>query len=140
MARLDANLTVSTGQGDYLCSMSDQYTEMVTAKQKVDNTDDFITIATLGASTVGIGGSAGQRLKGAKLIVVKNNSPVTVELQLRYAEWKDDSDIDQTNSVDLGPGSATVVRQLSLILGANEYIVLPNQWAVGYAADLSRTS
>ena len=137
MARLDANLTVSTGQGDYLCSMSDQYTEMVTAKQKVDNTDDFITIATLGSSLVGIGGSAGQRLKGAKLIVVKNNSPVTVELQLRYAEWVDSSDIDQTNSIDLGPGGATVVRQLSLILGANEYIVLPNQWAVGYAADLS---
>ena len=121
MARLEANLTVSTGQGsDYLCSMSDQYTEMVTAKQKVDNTDDFITIATLGSSLVGIGGSAGQRLKGAKLIVVKNNSPVTVELQLRYAEWVDDSDIDQTNSIDLGPGSDTVIRQLSLILGENE--------------------
>ena len=138
MAKLDANLTVTTGQGqDYLCSMSDNYTEILTAKQKVDNTDAFITIATLGSSTSGLGASVGQRLKGAKLIVIKNNSPVSVELQLRYAECKDDSNIDQTNSVDLGPGSATTSRQLNLILSANEYMVLPNQWAVGYAEDAS---
>ena len=138
MAKLDANLTVTTGQGkEYLCSMSDNYSEILTAKQKVDNTDAFITIATLGSSTSGLGASVGQRLKGAKLIVIKNNSPVSVELQLRYAEWKDDSNIDQTNSVDLGPGSATTSRQLNLILSANEYMVLPNQWAVGYAEDAS---
>mgnify|MGYP003642861874 CR=1 FL=1 len=138
MARLDANLTITTGQGkEYLCSMSDNYTEILTAKQKVDNTDAFITLASLGSSAAGIGASAGQRLRGAKLIVIKNNSPVGVELQLRYAEWKDDSNIDQTNSVDLGPGSATTSRQLNLVLSANEYIVLPNQWAVGYAEDAS---
>ena len=138
MAKLDANLTVTTGQGkEYLCSMSDNYSEILTSKQKVDNTDAFITIATLGSSTSGLGASVGQRLKGAKLIVIKNNSPVSVELQLRYAEWKDDSNIDQTNSVDLGPGSATTSRQLNLILSANEYMVLPNQWAVGYAEDAS---
>ena len=137
MARLDANLTVGTGQGDYECSMTDQYTEIVTTKQKVDNTDTFITIATLGKSTSGVGASAGQRLKGAKLVVVKNNSPVAVELQLRYAEWLDSSNTDQTNSIDLGPGSATTTRQLSLVLGANEYIVFPNQWGVGYAEDTS---
>ena len=133
MARLDANLTVGTSQGDYECSMTDQYTEIVTTKQKVDNTDTFITIATLGKSTSGVGASAGQRLKGAKLVVVKNNSPVAVELQLRYAEWLDSSNTDQTNAIDLGPGSATTTRQLSLVLGANEYIVFPNQWVVGYA-------
>ena len=59
MARLDANLTVGTGQGDYECSMTDQYTEIVTTKQKVDNTDTFITIASLGKSLTGIGGSVG---------------------------------------------------------------------------------
>ncbi len=137
MARLDANLTVSTGQGDYLCSMSDQYTEMVTSKQKVDNTDSFITIATLGKSTAGIGASAGQRLKGAKLIIIKNNSPVTVELQLKYTEWKDDSNIDKSNSIDISGDGASTERQIMLILGANEYIVLPNQWAVGYENDAS---
>ena len=138
MAKLDANLTVSTGEGkEYLCSMSDNYTEIVTAIQKVDNTDAFITIATLGKSLTGIGASAGQRLKGAKLIVIKNNSPVCVELQLKYAEWKDDSNIDKTNSIDISGDGATTSRQLNLVLGANEYIVLPNQWAVGYEDDAS---
>ena len=137
MAKLDANLTVSTGEGkDYLCSMSDTYTEIVTAKQKVDNTNAFITLATLGKSTTGIGASAGARLKGAKLIVLKNNSPVSVELQLKYSEWHDSSDIDQTNSIDLGSG-ATTERLLNLILAANEYILLPNQWAAGYETDTS---
>ena len=46
MAKLDANLTITTGQGkDYVCSMSDQYTEILTTKQKVDNSDTFIVLA-----------------------------------------------------------------------------------------------
>ena len=137
MAKLDANLTVSTGEGkDYLCSMSDTYTEIVTSKQKVDNTDAFITLATLGKSITGMSASLGARLKGAKLIILKNNSPISVELQLKYSEWHDSSDIDQTNSIDLG-GGGTTERILNLILAANEYILLPNQWASGYETDTS---
>ena len=138
MARLDANLTVSTGQGsDYLCSMSDNYTEIVTTKQKVDNTDGFIQLVALGSSMSGIGAGVGARLKGARLIIIKNNSPVGAEVQFKYTEWLDNSNIDQTNSVDLGPGSATTTRQCSLLLGAGEYMILPNQWLVGYAEDAS---
>ena len=138
MARLEANLTVKTGQGaDYICEMSDQYTEIVTSKQKVDNADSFNVLATFGQSTTGIASAVGLRMKGAKLVVVKNNSPVGVELQLTARDWKDDSNIDQTNSVDLGPGSATTIRQFSYLLGANEYMVLPNQYMVSYAEDAS---
>ena len=136
MANLSANLTVTTGQGkDYVCSMSDQYTEILTTKQKVDNTDSFIILASLGGGAISTG--VGQRLKGAKLIVIKNNSPVTVELQLKYAEWKDDSNIDQTNSIDISGDGASTERQVMFILGANEYMLLPNQWAVGYENDAS---
>ena len=135
MARLDANLTVSTNDGDYLCSMDNQYTEVVSAKQKVDNTNAFITIATLGKSISGTGAGVGQRLKGAKLIVLKNNSPVSVEIQLMYTEWKDDSNIDQTNSIDISGDGASTTRQLNLILTANQYMVLPNQRAAGYEND-----
>ena len=138
MAKLDANLTITTGQDkDYICSMSDSYTEVLTTKQKVDNSDSFIVLATLGGSQAGIGASVGQRLKGAKLIVIKNNSPVAVELQLKYAEWKDDSNIDQTNSIDISGDGASTERQIMFILGANEYMLLPNQWAVGYENDAS---
>ncbi len=137
MANLTAQLNIRTGKDNYLMKMEDVYTQVFRSTEVVDNTNAFITLATLGASTTGIGGSVGQRLKGAKLITIKNNSHTGVELQLRYAEWKDDSNIDQTNSVDLGPGSATTTRQLNLLLGANEFLVLPNQWAVGYAEDAS---
>ena len=138
MARLEANLTVKTGQGaDYLCEMSDQYTEIITSKQKVDNADSFNILATFGRTSVGIAAAAGLRMKSAKLIVVKNNSPVGVELQFKVRDFKDDSNIDQTNSVDLGPGSATTIRQFSYLLGANEYMVLPNQYMVSYAEDAS---
>jgi len=138
MARLEANLTVKTGQGaDYLCEMSDQYTEIITSKQKIDSADGFNALATFGRTSVGIAAAAGLRMKGAKLIVVKNNSPVGVELQFKVRDFKDDSNIDQTNSVDLGPGSATTIRQFSYLLGANEYMVLPNQYMVSYAEDAS---
>ena len=138
MAKLEANLTVKTGQGaDYLCEMTDQYTEIITSKQKVDNADGFNVLATFGQSTTGIASAAGLRMKGAKLVVVKNNSPIGVELQFKVRDFKDDSNIDQTNSVDLGPGSATTVRQFSYLLGANEYMVLPNQYMVSYAEDAS---
>ena len=134
MARYDSNLQINTGKGDtYFMTMADNYSQVVRIVEQVDNTDSFIKLASLGKSLSGIGTSVGARLRGAKLIILKNNSPVGVELQLGYAEWKDNSNVDETNSVDLGPGSATTVRQFSMILGANEWIVLPNQWLVGYA-------
>ena len=138
MAKVEANLIVKTGQGaDYICEMSDQYSEIITSKQKVDNADAFNILASFGQSTVGITAAVGIRMKGAKLVVVKNNSPIGVELQFMVRDWKDDSNIDQTNSVDLGPGSATTIRQFSYLLGANEYMVLPNQYMISYAEDAS---
>jgi len=137
MATLKTNLNITTDKDNYSMGMTDSYDQVFRAIESVDSTDAFITIASLGKSLAGVGGSAGQRLKGAKLIVIKNNSAVGAEIQLRYAEWKNNSTVDETNSVDLGPGSATTSRQLSLLLGANEYIVLPNQWGVGYAEDAS---
>jgi hypothetical protein len=133
MARLEANLTVKTGQGaDYLCEMSEQYTEILTAQQVVNNGDEYTQIATFGTAT-GIGGSAGIRMSGAKLIIVKNNSDIPIELEISTTEFKDNSNVDEANSVDLGPDSATSVRQISYILAANEYMVLPSTWMVSYA-------
>ena len=133
MARLDANLTVKTGQGaDYLCEMSEQYTEILTAQQVVDNGDEYTQIATFGTAS-GIGCSAGIRMSGAKLIIVKNNSDIPVELEISTTEFKDNSNVDEANSVDLGPDSSTSVRQISYILAANEYMLLPSTWMVSYA-------
>ena len=133
MARLEANLEVKTGNGnDYSCTMSDQFTEVVTTTQIVNNNDTYTQIAVFGTQT-DIGGSVGARLAGSKLVVVKNKSDVSVELEFAVCDWKNDSNIDQANSVDLGPDSATTIRQFSYLLAGNEYIILPSQWMVSYA-------
>jgi hypothetical protein len=133
MARLEANLTVKTGKGaDYLCEMTEQYSDILTAQQIVDNGDEYTQLASFGVAS-SIGGDAGLRMEGSKLIIVKNNSDIPVELQIQTTEWKDNSNVDELNSVDLGPDSATSVRQLSYILAANEYMVLPSTWMVSYA-------
>ena len=121
MARLDANLTVSTGQGkEYLCSMSDQYSEVYQEVAKLDNTDAFITLASLSKTNASL-------LKGSKLIIIKNNSPVSIELQFHINEFTDSSDIDQYTE-DL---------YITQLLGGNEYMVIPNQWILGYTTDTS---
>jgi len=133
MARLEANLTVKTGKGsDYLCEMSEQYSDILTAQQIVDNGDEYTQIATLGVAS-SIGGDAGMRMAGAKLVIVKNNSSIPIELQFTTTDWKDNSNVDELNSVDLGPDSPTSVRQFSYIMAGNEYMVLPSTWMVSYA-------
>ena len=133
MARLEANLTVKTGKGaDYLCEMTEQYSDILTAQQIIDNGDEYTKIASFGLAA-SIGGDAGLRMAGSKLIIVKNKSEIPVELQIQTTEWKDSSNVDELNSVDLGPDSATSVRQFSYILAANEYMVLPSTWMVSYA-------
>ena len=133
MANLEANLTVKTGQGaDYLCEMTEQYSDILTAQKTVDNGDEYTQLASFGTSS-SIGGTAGLRMSGAKLIIVKNKSDIPVELQIKTTEWKDNSNVDELNSVDLGPDSATSDRQISYILAANEYMVLPSTWMVSYA-------
>ena len=121
MAKLEANLTITAGQGkEYLCSMSNNYTEVYQEMAKVNNTDSFVTLANLTKTAPSI-------LKGAKLIVLKNNSPVGVELQFHINEFEDSSNIDQYTE-DL---------RITQLLGANEYMLLPNQYMLEYAADAS---
>ena len=121
MAKLEANLTVTAGQDkDYLCSMSNDYTEVYQNINKVDNTDAFIELATLSKTNA-------SALKGSKLLVIKNNSPVGVELQFHINEFNDSSNVDQYTE-DL---------RITQLLGAEEYMVIHNQYMVGYAADAS---
>ena len=121
MAKLDANLTITTGQGqDYLCSMSDNFSEVYQNINTVDNTDAFTTLATLARTNSSL-------LKGSKLIVIKNNSSIPIELQFQINIFTNNSNVDE-HSAD------TYVTQ---ILAGNEYILIPNQWMLGYNADTS---
>jgi len=89
MAKLEANLTVTAGQGkEYLCSMSDNYTEVYQEMAKVNNADIFVTLATISKTAPSI-------LKGAKLIVNKQNSNVDVELKFNINEFENSTNVAQ---------------------------------------------
>ena len=121
MENLNTKLEITTTKGQsYDCTMIDQYTEVYQNINKVDNTDGFITLASLSKTNA-------SALKGSKLLVIKNNSPVGVELQFHINEFNDSSNIDQYTE-DL---------RITQLLGAEEYMVIPNQYMVGYAADAS---
>ena len=121
MAKLEANLTVTAGQDkEYLCSMSDNYTEVYQEMAKVNNADIFVTLSTISKTAPSL-------LKGSKLIVIKNNSPVGVELQFHINEFQNNSNVDEYTE-DL---------RITQLLGANEYMVLPNQFMLGYTGDTS---
>ena len=133
MAKLDTKLEITTGLGnEYICEMQDNYTEVKSIVQTVDNSDEFTDIVTFGTAS-SIGGDAGIRMAGAKLVVVKNNNDIPIEILIRTTEFKDNSNVDELNSVDLGPDSATSIRSISYIIAANEYMVLPSTWMVSYA-------
>ena len=97
MARLKANLEIKAGNGaDYLCEMTDQYSDILTTQQIIDDADEYTQIATLGPAA-SIGGDAGLRMAGAKLVIVKNNSDIPIELQFLTTDWKDNSNTDELN-------------------------------------------
>ena len=87
MAKLDTKLEISTVLGDnYICEMQDNYTEVKSVIQKVDNSDEFTDIVTFGTAS-SIGGDAGIRMAGAKLVVVKNNNDIPIEILIRTTEF-----------------------------------------------------
>ncbi len=131
MATLKADLNITTNtKENYLCQMEANYNTVYSTKTEVDNSDEFIVIASLGSA---IASDEGTRLRNSKALVLKNTGAVPVELLFMYSEWKDSSDVDITNDLDIGPDSNTVVRQFSKILTPDEYMFIPNQWLVGYA-------
>ena len=106
------------------------YSNIYENTQEIDNTDGFINVlsvsATKGANTV----------SNIRAVCVYNQSNVGVELQFAYQEWKNNSNTDDANSVDLG-GGATVARYATILLPAGEFIYLPNGRLLGYNADAS---
>ena len=111
-------------------SKSSSYKNVFTTIQEVDNTDGFINILSV-STTKGV--NTVSNLKG---LCIYNEGNVCAEIQLAYQEWKNNSNTDDANSVDLG-GGATVTRYTTMVLPAREFIYLPHGRMVGYNADAS---
>ena len=107
------------------------YNNIFENSQEVDNTDGFINVlsvsTTKGANTV----------SNIKALCVYNESTVAAEIQFIVQDWLDNSNTDEANSVDLGPGSATTSRYITMLLPAGEFLYFPNGRLISYAEDAS---
>ena len=120
MAKLDTKLEITTGLGDnYLCEMQDNYDEVYRTLAKVSGTDAMKGLADLAKRNTSI-------LKGSKIIVIKNNSPVGVEMNFRINEF---------GNVSVPSGGKDTFQEEIFVrqyLAGGEYMLLPNQFMLAY--------
>ena len=125
-----ANVNVNLSLGQNAFSKSKNFNQVFENTQEVDNTDGFITIlsvsATKGTSIV----------PSLKAFCIYNEGDVPAEVQFSYQEWKNNSNVDDANAVDMGGGS-TNIRYATVLLPAGDFIYLPNGRFCGYNADAS---
>lgn len=110
MANLNTALNLSTGRGqNYVFSSNKSYDEVFDIVQSVDNTDGFINVTSL-SDTVGT-----STLDDINALIIHNSGRAAAEIQLTFLEYKNDSNVDVQNSVDLG-GGATATRYVTFLL------------------------
>ena len=81
MAKLIENLSISTGKGgSYKYSIVENYNEVFSINQEVDNSDSFITLVSP-STTLGQA-----KLRDVKSMVIKNNGRTSIEVQLKVTE------------------------------------------------------
>ena len=132
MAKLTENLTITTGKGEtFNFNFTEQYNEVFNLRQEVDNSDAFITL--LSPSTT-IGQSS---IRNAKSIVVKNDGEVGAEIQFKITDYANNSNVDDANSIDISGDGASTTRYVTSLLGAGEYMFLPNARWLSYENDTS---
>ena len=116
MANLTQTLNLATGRGQsYSFSSSKSYDEIFDIIQSVDNTDGFINVTSL-SDTVGT-----STLDDINALVIHNTGSAAAEIQLTFLEYKNNSNVDVQNSVELGGGSPAT-RFITFMLPAGEYI------------------
>ena len=125
-----ANVNVGLTLGNNSFSKAKGYNQVFENTQEVDNTDGFINIL----SVSGTKGTA--TVPSIKAFCVYNTGDVPAEIQFVYQEWKNNSNVDDANSVDTG-GGATVNRYVTMVLPAGDFFYLPHGRLIGYNADAS---
>ena len=132
MARLTESLSIATSlHGNYNYSIREDYTEVFSKRQIVDNSNGFITLVSSNSSI------AADSLSGAKAAVIKNNGVVAVEVQLILTDYKNNSNVDDGNAVDISGAGNITDRFITIILAAGEFLYLPSLKIISYAEDAS---
>ena len=125
-----ANVNVNLSLGNNAFTKAKGYNQVFENTQEVDNTDGFINLL----SVSGTKGTA--TVASIKAFCVYNMGDVPAEIQFVYQEWKNNSNTDDANSVDMG-GGATVNRYATMLLPAGDFFYLPHGRLIGYNADAS---
>ncbi len=121
MAKLTTTLNIVSDNINKSFPMEDSFESVVTLKEKLDNSDAFIKIVSLGSSISGIKAGVGARLAEAQLIVIKNCGSTAIELSLEGQEYGAGDDLRDN------------AMYSSIIIAPKDYIVLPNQRVVNYS-------
>ena len=130
--KLTANLEI-IAEKNYSCSLTKDYSDSFVLEQELDNTAAFITLSefqkALGATSV----------NNAKAIIIKNISNVGAEVAYSVYDWKDSSNTDITNSVDVGGGGATRLRTWTQLLPAGDFMFLNTSRFISYSPSVGGT-
>jgi len=119
MPQLNAALNIIAGKKTYNFLRSQNYTELFSVEQTVDNSDAFIKLAGFGGS------KAAQSLEEADYICMYNVSDTAAEISLQLRPWTAGSpDTYSTSSEYVGT-----------LLRPGEYLVLPNHALIHYSTN-----
>ena len=125
--KFKTDLTIQA-DATYSCSISKDYSDIFSIRQELDNADAFITMVSGGSS------KATNTLASAQAVLLKNTSNVAAEILITVMDWKNNSNTDAANSVDVGGGGATSLRSWSFLLPAGEFMYLPNNRILSYTS------
>ena len=125
-----ANVNVNLRLGNNAFTKSKGYNQVFENTQEVDNTDGFINLLSVS------GTKATATVPSIKAFCVYNMGDVPAEVQFAYQEFKNNSNVDDANAVDLGGGS-TNLRYITMLLPAGDFFYLPHGRVIGYNADAS---
>ena len=115
MPNFTATTSITTGRGDTLtATKTGNYENIFNIRQECDNSAAFIDLL--------LGGTKSQStLDDAKMIIIKNNSSVGAEIQIKTQQWTQATPDENGN-----------VSYQNHLLGAGDYMLLPNMRQVNY--------
>ena len=120
MAKFSTNLTITTPTETISASKSGNYDDAINLTQVVDSSDAPILLVT-GSADKGT-----NSIGNAKSLIVKNSGNVGAEIKVSYETWGAAS-----------PDTNGDPDRISYLLGAGDFIFLPNIKLVGYSNALS---
>lgn len=123
MAQFKAELKITTPTEEIMAIKTDSYVEVFNIKQEISGGVNNNTLIPLLITTSTAAQSA---IKDAKALVIKNNSVVSIEIQIKTNEWADAS-----------PDTVAGDSYQAYLLPANDFIFLPNLRQANYRTDVN---